>query len=58
MDRSGLGDEIADSLEVVGTENVGIVEVGEEESVRGRRGRAQRGKIAEVESKVGAPRGG
>lgn len=58
VDGRRLGDEVADGLEVLGEEDVEVVEVGEEQRVGGPRGRRERGQVGEVEGEVdGAPRG-
>lgn len=53
-----MGDEVADDVEVLGEKDGRVGEVGEEEGVGRRRRRGQRWKVGEVESKVGAARGG
>lgn len=58
VDGRRLLDEVADGLEVLGEEDVEVVEVGEEQRVGGSGGRRQRGQVGEVEGQVdGAPRG-
>lgn len=52
MDGGGVGDEVADSVEVLGEEDGGIGQVGEEQGVGGRRGRRERWEGRKIETEI------